>query len=96
MKPKKQQNNIRYLKNLKDNYVSVIPATFALAVTYFVIMAYFNFGLECINSIDGDNGKILGLLVLMITIMQLVSWIGRDTFNTWANHVYSAIVNGNN
>jgi len=79
-----------YWRKFSENYPLVIGHSLALIMSFFVLVAWFNFMTEIIQSIDEPYGQVLATIVLIFALVKIMTWIGTDLLNSWGNKMHEA------
>ena len=80
----------KYWKNFGRNYPLVIGHTFAIILGGLLAWVFLYTMLEFTKQIQDPYGQVLALVILLMSFVKLLYWIGNDLLNQWANKICDA------
>jgi len=80
--------NKKYWKSFKENWPLMIGHTLVMGFATIILVLFMTFTNEFVRAIDDPYGQTLALIVMMFTTLRILSWIGIDLLNNWANKIH--------
>ena len=76
-------NNKKYLKNIKKNWVLLVPQGWLFLLQMLILVVGFNALLEVAQSVQDSSTKVLAIIVITFALLKLITMIGLESMNEY-------------
>ena len=86
--------NKEYLKNLKENWILLVPQGFLTFIFIVLVGNLFNGLNKLIENIPDSYAKLLAVIIIVVGLFKIVTWLGFDGFTEYGN-TWIKVMEGN-